>query len=371
MLGFVVMLHDVRSLRAPEIDAFHGHIEVRTPSLRVGYHWGRNVASDYALLQRVAPFIHLAQRPEIIILLDGQGRFDEDGRRAWLEHGQLVVSNTGRLGTKAFAASELRALVIHWDPGMFGVSVDAPFVVDRLRKSDLRRIAIAASSLSSAQAGEAVGDIVAVLRSVGIPFERVSPRDITHGPDEWERNLYSAVCELLSKLDTRPTIEELVTPLQMNQRQFHRLFERIARRYQLPWTHWRGALPHTRMLQALRLLYAPGATTELCAGTFEIVPYAIATSLTSQGNSILPCATTAQGRLLFRLLLPKACGCDLHRRNVARMTIGFASKCPRTVGWDLAMRDFGFRVRQWPHGSAGACVPSSPSRSSARTSNNC
>jgi len=56
-----------------------------------------------------------------------------------------------------------------------------------------------------------------------------------------------------------------VGELGSNARTVHRRIERIAERYVLPWSHWRSALHHTRIVQAIRWLGAPGATTELVA----------------------------------------------------------------------------------------------------------
>jgi hypothetical protein len=63
--------------------------------------------------------------------------------------------------------------------------------------------------------------------------------------------------------------------------------------------------------------------------------------------------------------------CRPSRKNVARMTIDFASMSPRAARWGLATAVSGSRARRSPHGSAVARDPSSASKCSGRIASNC
>jgi hypothetical protein len=119
------MLADVRRYVAPELDAEQEVADVRVACLRASFYQGRNVVSDYGLLQRAAPFLHRLRRPQLSILLEGQGRFEEGGRRRFLRAGELVVSDLRQQGTEAYAGARCRWLVITWDPSLLGARRDA------------------------------------------------------------------------------------------------------------------------------------------------------------------------------------------------------------------------------------------------------
>jgi AraC-like DNA-binding protein len=260
------VLRDVRRLEVPELDAFQIQVDVRTPSLRVGTQYGRNVASDFALLQRAAPFLHHLRRPQLTIMLEGYGRFDENGRREWLRPGVIAVSDQGQAGTDAFAGATCRWLVLDWDPAAVG----APYVhgvrVEPVAPRDLARLDEASRRLAGPHAAQAASEIVSLLRAWGLALAPIASRDIeAAAEDAVDGRIQGAFAERLSNLGAHPGISDLVAELGTSERQLSRRIGRIARRYGLPWTHWRAALHHTRLLQALRLLAAPGATTEKVA----------------------------------------------------------------------------------------------------------
>lgn len=262
------MLRDVRLFDAPELDAHHEQIEVRTPSLRVGVQRGRNVVSDYALVQRASPFLHHLQRAEITILLEGSGRFDEAGRHLHLVAGSIAVSDQARGGTEAYGGPACRWLTIEWDPALLGVA-PGPVVVDRMPDRDRARFAQLADVLSAGgdprTLAGAMADVLSLLRTFGVGFARVSAADLAHATAAEEQRLHSAVNAHLSQLRAFPAIDDVIDDIGWNARRVHRHVQSMARRYRLPWETWREALHYTRLLQAVRLLAAPGATTELVA----------------------------------------------------------------------------------------------------------
>jgi hypothetical protein len=259
-----VVLRDVRRLAVPELDAFHTQVDVCTPVLRVRSYCGKNVASDFGLLHHASPFLQHCRWSELTIVLEGSGRFEEEGRRAWLAPRVVVLSDQGRAGTEAFAGTRSRCLVIDWEACAVGAAIHNPFRVEAIEPRDLQRIDDASQMLAGPRAAEAVGVILCVLRSWGLDLAQ----DIDLGStleEAADARLYAACGAQLASLAARPAIQDLVDELESNERQVHREIQRIARRYALPFAHWRGALHQARLVQALRLLAAPGATTERVA----------------------------------------------------------------------------------------------------------
>jgi AraC-like DNA-binding protein len=259
------VLRESRLLDVPELDAFHRAVEVRTPGLRLGVHQGRHVSSDFGVVERAAPFVHRMTRPCLTLVFEGRGRFDEHGRRFAVAPGDLVLSDQREGGTEAYAGAPARWLVMDWDPAIVGARYTGSVSILRLGSADLVRVSTAASELGGPGSAEASAEIVRVLRSLGVGFERLRAADLARPPAAEEQRLATVVGHHLSNLRAHPALEDLVSDLGWNARQVHRRLAANAKRYGLPWEHWRALLHHMRLVSALRLLSAPGATTELVA----------------------------------------------------------------------------------------------------------
>jgi AraC-like DNA-binding protein len=260
------VLREVCRTVVPELDAIHAKAEVRWPTLRVGTEGGRHIASDFALVEHAAPFVHHVRCTQLVVLLEGVGRFDEAGRRVWFEAGSMMLSDSSAGGLDAFAGERSRWLVLSWDPDARGAPHRGPLEVAPVGKRDLARLDELSRELAGPNGPQAAARILDLARSHGLGFEQVSIADLEHhAPAEAEQSLHRALTEQLSKLDTFPAVSDLVREIGSGERQLHRRIAKLATRYQLPWSHWRSALHHARMAQAIRLLGAPGATTELVA----------------------------------------------------------------------------------------------------------
>ncbi len=257
------MLRDARRLAVPELDAFHTQLDVRTPSLRVGFQRGKHVASDYALLQRAAPFIHHLRRPQLVVIFEGHGRFDEDGRRVWLEPGALTLSDATVGGTDAFGGTSSYHLVLDWDPAVMGAPFNGGVRLGQVSRRDAARLERATRGLAGPRPEDAVIDLLAQLRALGFTFAPIRRESLA--PDGSDARIYAEVSARLSDLEHHPAIGEVADALGATERHIHRTLAAIGRRYAFPWAHWRNALHHTRLLQAMRLLAAPGATTDRVA----------------------------------------------------------------------------------------------------------
>ncbi len=258
------MLRETRLLHAPELDAFHEAIEVRTPFLRISTHRGRNVSSDWGVVERAAPFVHRLTRCSLTIVLVGRGRFDEGHRRS-LRAGDVAVSDQTRAGTEAYAGGVSSVVCVDWDPSVLGARHASTVAIHRLDRADLARVTTAAAALAGERPEAASVEIVRVLRANGLPFVPLSVGDLSTLEPDGAQALADAISRQLSSLRSRPAIDDVVGDLGWGTRRVHRRLAASAAHYGLVWGHWRSVLHHYRLVSALRMLSAPGATTELVA----------------------------------------------------------------------------------------------------------
>lgn len=258
------MYRENRRLDAPELDAFHRHVEVRSKSLRVGWHVGRNVASDYALVQRAIPFLRRMSRPQLSIVLEGHGRFDEEDRHVWVEAGSIVASDQRLGGTEAYAGATSSILILEWDPIWMGAPLEGGVQLVRLDARDRARLGAVAAGLESATPARATAKLVELVRSLGIALEPVDERELLDVASEHDQRLGTAISKELSRLDAHPSIEDVVDCVGWSSRHVNRRFATLAGTYGLPFESWRTLLHFTRIFAATRLLSA-GATTERVA----------------------------------------------------------------------------------------------------------
>lgn len=265
------VLRDTRRLEVPELDAFYEQTDLRTPWLRVMVNRGRNVTSDCALVERVSPFIRRIGgdgRTAVTFVLRGRGRLDEAGRQGWVDERSFVVSNLARLGTEAFGAEETDVLALEWDPSVVGAAHPGAFAVEQLARADRARLTEVVAALRGPHAVSAVLRVFDFLRGVGFAVRSPAAAELDEERDaraELAMRVHAACSEALSALSTMPAIQDIVSAFGTNPRRVHRLVGTVAERYRLPWAHWKGALHHMRLAHALRMLSAPGATTELVA----------------------------------------------------------------------------------------------------------
>jgi len=258
------VLREIRRLGPRELDASHVAVELRTPDVRVAVHRGRNVVSDYRLLALAAPFLEFHGRIALTLVLEGGARFEEGGRRAFLEPGDLVLDALS--GTEAHGGVTSEVLVLEWNPVFGGAPEAGRFELARLGPRDHERIAALARTFDRDASVDTMVTLLDIVRSVGVPLERLTRGDVEHGAAQPEQQaLADAVTTSLSHLEGLPAIEEVSDALGLPQRTVNRRLRAMADEYNLSWTHWRSALHQTRVLTAIRLLAAPGATTELVA----------------------------------------------------------------------------------------------------------
>lgn len=244
-----------------ELQARHRSMEARAEGLRIGYHRGENVSTDYGLLDR-AVGLTPQSRSAITILLEGEGRFEERRARAWLTPGTLAISDQRARGTEAFAGPVSSYLVLEWDPRIHGAAAPSEFRTSRLDARDLERLRRLALDLEGPDPTSATLSVLAILRANGLPLAPVAAGDLADRTTAADRALTAAVQTRLSRLEAHPALEDVVADLGWTSRHVNRRLGALAKTYGVPWEHWRKSLHLARMLAALRLL-SVGATTEL------------------------------------------------------------------------------------------------------------
>jgi AraC-like DNA-binding protein len=254
----------VRRLVAGELAASQDDLELRTPHLRIAVRTGRNVASDFALLGRAVPYMTRLRRPQLMVVIAGEGRVEEQGRRAWFSPREFLAIEGGVLydGTVAWAGAESKVLLVEWDPAVYGASFDRRFDLAKMSETDRARLDHAATrAVSDPRDVAASAEVLDVFRALGVPFDRVDLPPAASVPPALQ--VVSASLDAhLSALDRSPAIEDLAAELGWNARRIHRSIKTLSERFGMAWSDWRSALQAHRMLAATRLLSAPGATTE-------------------------------------------------------------------------------------------------------------
>jgi hypothetical protein len=261
------VIRDTRHLAVRELGAFHTQVDVRSTAMRVTFAEGHNVASDFALLQRAAPFVAcLAPRPraELLLVLRGQGRYAEGARRGFLSEGDAALSCVLGGASLAYAGEVSRVLCIQWEPDA-GVPLPSNLTMVRFGTRDAALLSEAAASLGAAGWQSAISRMFRLLRAIGFTFAMEAVRELEAPEERRDASVRMAWNGRLSRLDSQPSIEEVARAGGTTMRQVNRTMGTMARRYALPWSHWKGTLHGVRMLQALRLLSCRGATTEVVA----------------------------------------------------------------------------------------------------------
>jgi AraC-like DNA-binding protein len=263
------LIFAVRRLHAPALEAFHEDSEVRSPALRVAIRAGRNVTTDYGLVERAFPFSHRMKRPQISIVLAGEGRAEENGRRVWIRRGTFLASDGGarRRARMVYGGSVLRQVLVEWDPSVFGAPFDRELDLSTLGEEDCARLGDAASrAVGGRGSRSALVELFAILKSAGVPFDSIDESQLPEeSADPVVEGLHAAIATQLSALQRYPGSIDLASMLGWNARTMHRRVAELSDAYALPWTHWRSALHSQRMMDATRLLAAKGATTEAVA----------------------------------------------------------------------------------------------------------
>lgn len=254
-------------MNAGALAASFEEAEVRTPHLRIAVRTGRNVTNDYGLIGRALPIAHRQTRPQISILISGEARADENGKRVWLGAGDFTVSDGGakRGASGAYSGGTLRQLLVEWDPAVFGVAYDRDLEANSVSAKDRSGLEAAAlRAISEPTSADGMIEVVDLLRAIGLPLERMDAGELRPG-SAITRALHQSIAQHLSNLQRFPSIDDVANDLRWNQRRIHRAIKALGETYVLHWSDWRTVLHIHRMMSATRLLSAPGATTEMVA----------------------------------------------------------------------------------------------------------
>jgi AraC-like DNA-binding protein len=247
----------------PELDVGYEHLDIRMRHLRLVRVRSRGVASDWGLLNRASLFAKPGTRTAVSIVLEGTGRFDEARKHEFLPAGALAISSQAHGGTEAYAGARSSVLAIEWEPSVYGAGFSGACAIERLTMAELERVGSWAGKLDGPERELAIDGLLDVLRANGLRLDRA---DLERERDAGDlQPLQHALSDTLSTLEQSPTIEDVSSTLGWDQRRIHRRMSALRETYGMAWNHWRDLVHQTRMIQAMRLLTARGATTELVA----------------------------------------------------------------------------------------------------------
>jgi AraC-like DNA-binding protein len=287
------MLRTFRNFEVPELNAFHRSVELKCAGFRIGRHETQRMMSDYGLLDKVSPFVNRLTLSAVSIVLEGEARFEESGRRLFVKGGSLVGADQNNCATEAYAPTTTAGagagaaacsaaeganarsvfLFVDWDPKVFGGGIKS-FEDVRLTELDRTRLAACASDLvrattTAAAAAKVAAEIISILRAAGLPMTKLTSSDLaahasaTTTPED--QRLVTALDIRLSNMESHPSLDEIASDLGWSDRHTNRRIGQLVDTDTIPWAQWRTWLRAVRLMNAFRVLSLPEATTELAA----------------------------------------------------------------------------------------------------------
>lgn len=261
------MLLNHRVFQAPSLNASLGEHYVVHPHYRIALKQRRGVICDDRLFY---PSGHPTSKARSLLVVSLVGRirlFTADGE-AELAPGEYGLVGYGRAHGIRQEGSQL-ALTMEWEPGLVGDRLAGPLESGALAPASLRRLkAVAAPWLDDSEAhGVALpsqaAELLAILRSEGLPLSAASPEELRDDIPERERRLLLALDRNLSAQRHQPTLQDLQDELDMSERHIRRLLLEVQERYGFPTGKgWRDHLRGWRLPVAAALMSVKQARTE-------------------------------------------------------------------------------------------------------------
>lgn len=251
------------SLVVPELALEHHATDLRSEHVRVAWLRGRNVTTDYRLLNHAVGFVKRLNRSTATIVLEGGGRFEEGVTQRQLETGTITRSHQGRAGTEAHGGAASSVVLFEWS--VFAGAQPAGSFETVSAVGSRRRTPESLARRLDGEAPEATSiEIADLLRANGLPLGPIAVGDLRERVTADEHAVTAAVTKFVSQLDAYPSIEEVSAELGWSSRHVNRRYAQVIARFGYSWESWRDHLHHARIRDALRMLSA-GATTEFVA----------------------------------------------------------------------------------------------------------
>jgi hypothetical protein len=265
------MIVSIRRFCARELDASVERIVLRHPSFILRYLDYRGGIVEDRLLESPQLRMTIAGWPVLTVLLDGTG-IGRDGNfqtsatqreLLWVPDGDRFRGRSGDGG--------MRALMMQWDPAVFGGPAGTGPVKARLGGADFLRIRAAAECIVAAgydihASAAGVARLYAVLRALGLVGLCPEPGDVAFSvPADIARTGF-ALDRALSNLTASPMLHDVEEPLACSNAQARRLMHRYTRLLQLPGgTTFRDLRNSWRANIGAWLMTTPGSDTNRVA----------------------------------------------------------------------------------------------------------
>lgn len=235
---------------------------------RVGVEIRRGVTRDWALWPESLRRGHESRRSSAIIsLTDGLG-IRSLGRERLLRRGECLLD----LRKHCWGVREedrAISLVVEWEPGHFGRSIDTSFETLRISPRGLEALQRAAATIagtrSSIELRQAVRDVFAVLRSHGVPLHLPPESAFVEAVPEHEVVLARIIDRALSHRGDRVGMVDLEDLSGWSERSLRRHLRQYLRKYHFNALAWRELYRRWRLSTGLALMGAAKATTESVA----------------------------------------------------------------------------------------------------------
>ncbi len=205
---------------------------------------------------------------KISVVLSGELVMRSDcGRERSLSPGDVCLHGPG--WSERWEGSEISVMVLDWAESFGGASSVGS---SSLSASDRRRLVEMANRLeaglsSGEHAARWASDVVARLRGLGAPLERLSTDDLSGDMPDGILPIAEAVTQALCDLRQRPSWSDVETPLKTDARSLRRQVARFG-----PWLEplgwpgeWRRTVRSLRLVAAVRLFGSKNATVEQVA----------------------------------------------------------------------------------------------------------
>lgn len=246
------------------MDACVASTSVRAASFGIATLASRGLVTDWGLQAELVTYIARQRRTQLSIVLAGRGYFAVGGRIATLRPGSVVLSDQRLHGDEGYAGSPSVVMIVDWeDDGALGPPHRGPACVSQLAARDVARLRSLAARATSVPPRRWAGDVIDVLRAIGLPAPRPRPDELVASPQL--ARLYAALAHVRSHLHEHPALADVAGSLELSERHVRRAFEQLDRELGTGTNGWRDFLADTRLASAQQLLSVPGLSVSRVA----------------------------------------------------------------------------------------------------------
>ena len=248
----------------PGHDAFIERTLVRDRQLCVALVRTRNLALDRGVIAGAVEFAKRFRRPQISIVLDGEGYFDVQGRVVSFGAGDLAETDQRAHRGEGYGGRTCEVIIVDWDEPAPSAAPKAASVgaIGRTERAALHQHA---GRLREMPPAAWVAELLHRLRACGLavaPYHEAAPP--LASPRSLVR-LYQSMGSVLSRIDEHPSLDDLAAAMNASPRQTRRWLAALTQSYAHPFSSWRDFIHEMRLDWATQLLSVPGLSLDRVA----------------------------------------------------------------------------------------------------------